>query len=256
MRILLTNDDGVNAPGLKAIHDELIKLGEVTVVAPDTERSSTGQAITLNHPVYHKVVPLGGMVAGRFKAHSLSGTPTDCVKFAVAVLLKRKPDLVVSGINRGSNDGCSVFYSGTVSAAREGALMGIPSLALSLDSYGDPDFRPAARVSAKIIRWALKARVPKGTFLNVNVPDLPEEKMRGIKFSEQCLIPIHGIFRKRRDPSGRAYYWLTGRPSATEKQAWSDTYALQKGFVTVAPIHCDGTDHAFLNKVRNKVSQL
>jgi 5'-nucleotidase len=251
MRILLTNDDGVQAPGLVAIYDELKELGEVTVVAPDMERSSTGQAITLNHPVYHKVIA----VAGKFKAHALSGTPTDCVKFAVAVLLKRKPDLVVSGINRGSNDGCSVFYSGTVSAAREGALMGIPSVALSLDSDCDPDFRTAARMSARIIRWVLKARIPKGTFLNVNVPDLPDAKIRGIQFSEQCLVPIHGVFRRRKSPSGRVYYWLTGRPLATEKQARSDTYALQKGFVTIAPIHCDGTDHVFLNKIRKKVSQ-
>jgi len=256
MRILLTNDDGVQASGLTAIHEELKDLGEVTVVAPDMERSSTGQAITLNHPVYHKIVPLSGTVAGKFKAHALSGTPTDCVKFAVAVLLKKKPDLIVSGINRGSNDGCSVFYSGTVSAAREGALMGIPSVALSLDAYDDPDFRPAARISARIIRWALKARIPKGTFLNVNVPDLPEGKMKGVRFSEQCLIPIHGVFRKRKDPSGRVYYWLTGRPLATERQAKSDTFALQKGFVTIAPIHCDGTDHAFLNKMMKKAKEL
>jgi 5'-nucleotidase len=251
MRILLTNDDGVHAPGLLAIHDEIRELGDVTVVAPDSEQSSTGQAITLNHPVYHKVVS----VAGRFRAHALSGTPTDCVKFAVAVVLKGKPDLVISGINRGSNDGCSVFYSGTVSAAREGALMGIPSLALSLDSYGDPDYGPAAKVCSRIIRWALKARMPKGTFLNVNVPDLPGSKMKGIRFCEQCLIPIHGVFRRRKDPSGRFYYWLTGRPRATERQANSDTFALQKGYVTVAPIHCDGTDHDFLKTMKKKVNK-
>jgi 5'-nucleotidase len=248
MRILLTNDDGVHAPGLLAIYNEIKALGEVTVVAPDSERSSTGQAITLNHPVYHKVVS----VAGRFKAHALSGTPTDCVKFAVAVVLKRKPDLIVSGINRGSNDGCSVFYSGTVSAAREGALMGIPSVALSLDSYDDPDYKPAAKVCSRIIRWAVRARMPKGTFLNVNVPDVPESKMRGIRFSEQCLIPIHGVFRRRKDPSGRSYYWLTGRPRATRQQAKSDTFALQENFVTVVPIHCDGTDHGFLKTINKK----
>jgi 5'-nucleotidase len=173
----------------------------------------------------------------------------------VAVVLKQRPDLIVSGINRGSNDGCSVFYSGTVSAAREGALMGIPSLALSLDSYEEPDYAPAARISARIIRWAVKTGMPAGTFLNVNVPGLPESMIRGIRFSEQCLIPIHGVFQRRKAPSGRSYYWLTGRPRATKKQAGSDTYALQNGFVTVVPVHCDGTDHAFLNKMRKKVVQ-
>ena len=134
MHILLTNDDGVYAPGIRAMYSELCKMGDVTVVAPEGERSSISQAITLNHPIYHRQVQF----VPRAHAHAISGTPTDCVKFGVTTILKEKPDLIVSGINDGSNDGCSVFYSGTVGAAREGALMGLCSVAVSLDYWIRP----------------------------------------------------------------------------------------------------------------------
>jgi 5'-nucleotidase len=245
MRILLTNDDGVHAPGIKAMYKALVKMGEVTVVAPDGERSSISQAITLSHPVFHRVVPF----EGRTKAHAVSGTPADCVKFACAVLMKDKPDLVVSGINDGSNDGCSVFYSGTVGAAREGSLLGIPSLALSLDCREACDFTSAAVWGGKAVRWVINNGLPKGTFLNVNVPDLPRSKIKGLVFASQCRVPIHGRFLKRQGPFGRTYYWLTGRPPAKKHDAATDSFLLQQSYAVAAPIQCDSTDHVFLKTI-------
>lgn len=243
MHILLTNDDGVRAPGILAMYKQLHRIADVTVVAPDGERSSISQAITLNHPIYRHTV----LFDGNIKAQAISGTPADCVKFAVSVLLKKKPDLIVSGINNGSNDGCSVFYSGTVGAAREGALLGIPSIAVSLDSTGaDPDFKVAARFGVKAVRWAVEHRLPQGTFLNVNVPDIRERDIKGLLLTSQCRVPIHGEFRRRKDPSGREYYWLTGRPPARRQDKGTDTYALQNKFAVMTPILCDVTDHDFL----------
>lgn len=244
MGILLTNDDGILAPGILAIYRVLAKIDDVIIVAPDGERSSISQAITLNHPLYHRQV----LVDGKIKAHALSGTPADCVKFALAVLLRKKPSLIVSGINRGSNDGCSVFYSGTVAAAREGALSGVPSMAVSLDGWENPDFTNPAAVGSRVARWVLENGLPAGTFLNVNVP---EKKLQGIRWTRHCRMPIHGQFVKRHDPNGRDYYWLTGRPPATGNEKDSDSYLLGRGMAVVCPIHCDATDHLFL-KERNK----
>src|SRR3989338_604903 len=152
MRILLTNDDGIYADGIYALYLELKKIGAVTVVAPDSERSSVGHGITLAHPIWDKRVNR----KGRFFGIGISGTPADCVKFAVAVILKRKPDVVVSGINLGHNDGCSVFYSGTVAGVREGALMGIPSIAVSLATFINPDFSFAAQCAAKLTKLSVQ----------------------------------------------------------------------------------------------------
>lgn len=243
-RILLVNDDGVYAPGIAAMYHELVKLGRVTVVAPESERSSISQAITLYQPLYHKRVS----VRGDFSAHAISGTPADCVKFGVTMILKDVPDLVVSGINDGSNDGCSIFYSGTVGAAREGALMGIPSIAVSMDSFGASCFRGAAKIAGKMARWALANMIPRGTFLNVNIPDVAFKKIKGIRWTSQCRVPIHGEFRKKKAPSGKTYYWLTGRPPAGKKEGETDSYLLKKNYVVVAPIHCDATDYDFLRQ--------
>jgi 5'-nucleotidase len=237
MHILLTNDDGIRAPGISTLYKTLKKTGRVTVVAPDGERSSISGAITLDHPLYHKEI----VFDGKAKGHALSGTPADCVKFALAVLLKNDPpDIVVSGINRGSNDGCSVFYSGTVAAAREGALSGFPSIAVSLDNWYAPEFTQAAAVTLKIVQWTAKNPLPKGTFLNLNVPP---GKPKGLRWTPQCRQPIHGHFQRRKDPNGREYYWMTGRPPASAKEKTSDSYLLARGFATVTPVHCDSTDY-------------
>ncbi len=247
MEILLTNDDGIYADGIRALYETLKKLGKVTVVAPDTERSSVGHGITLSHPICFSKINRHA----EFKGYGISGTPADCVKFAVSVILKRKPDLVVSGINCGANDGCSVFYSGTVAGAREAALLGIPSMAISLATFVNPNFNPAAQIGFKLAKFLSKANLPPGTFLNVNVPAIPSKQIKGIKVTRQGLIPIHGSFRKRTDPNLRNYYWMTGRMPPPKKNLDVDTYALHHGYVTATPIHCDLTDYSSLQKLSN-----
>lgn len=244
MRVLLTNDDGIYAEGLYAAYRELSKFADVTVVAPDSEQSSVGHGITLFNPLFVKKVS----PENHFNGHAISGKPADCVKFAVSVLLKgKKPDLVISGINFGGNDGCSVFYSGTVAAAREGALMGINSLAVSLDSYDNPDFSVSAKFTAKLAKWVYKNNLPKGTFLNANVPP---GKPKGIRFTRQGTEPIHETFEKRKSPHDKHYYWMGAKMPDHVNNNNIDTYALKNKFITITPIHSDLTDEAFLDKVK------
>lgn len=245
MRILLTNDDGIYAEGIYALYLELKKLGKVTVVAPDSEKSAVGHSITLAYPIVCKKVKR----KGKFFGYGVSGTPADCVKFAVGVLLKQKPDVVVSGINQGPNDGCSVFYSGTVAGAREGALFGIPSVAVSLATFVNPDFSYAARCAAVITKKFSRQSFSARTFLNVNVPNLPASKIKGIRVTRQATVPIHGTFHKRRDPHLRDYYWLSGKVSLKRKDNTIDTYALNNNYVTVTPIRSDSTDDAVLDRL-------
>jgi 5'-nucleotidase len=246
MHILLTNDDGIYAEGIYALYLQLKKLGKVTVVAPDSQRSSIGHAITLAYPIWKNKVKRKGLDFGT----SISGTPADCVKFAVGVL-KHKPDIVVSGINLGPNDGCSIFYSGTVAGAREGALMGIPSLAVSLATFVNPDFTYSAKIGAKMTKLIMKEKMPKGTFLNVNVPNKKASQIKGVKMASQGLIPIHGTFRKRVDPNSREYYWMTGKMQVKKKDNLTDSNALNNNYVTVTPIQSDQTDYSFLEKLNN-----
>ena len=245
MRILLTNDDGIYAEGIWAICRELKKIGEVTVVAPDAERSSVGHGITLSQPIWFKKVRR----KGTFFGYGISGTPADCIKFAISVILKKKPDIVVSGINLGANDGCSVFYSGTVAGAREGALLGLPSMAISLDTFVNPDFSYAAQVGRRLAKILFQNKLPRGTFLNVNVPNVSVRRIHGIKVTQQGQIPIHGSFSKRTDPNLRNYYWMTGKPPTDKKDFNVDTDALRHQYVTVTPIHSDLTDYVSLKKM-------
>lgn len=240
MRILLTNDDGIYAQGLYAAYKELIKFADVTVVAPDCEQSSVGHGITLFYPLFTKKVS----PQKYFNAHAVSGKPADCVKFALGVLFKgKKPDLVISGINVGSNDGCSVFYSGTVAGAREGALMGIDSISVSLASFDNPQFSLAAKFTAKLASWVHKNRLPHGTFLNVNVPP---GKPKGVRFTRQGTEPIHAIFEKRKNPHDKHYYWLSAKMPSHKNDNTIDTYALKNKYITITPILSDSTDETFL----------
>jgi len=247
MHILLTNDDGVYAQGIYSLYLELKKIGKVTVVAPDSEKSSVGHGITLAHPIWDKKVDR----KGRFFGIGVSGTPADCVKFATGVLLKRKPDVVVSGINLGPNDGCSVYYSGTVAGAREGALMGIPSLAISLATFANPIFKYTAQCGALLVKLMMKNKIPKGTFLNVNVPNKKKSQIKGIKMTRQGMIPIHGTFHKQMDPNCREYHWMTGKIPVRSRNNNIDTSALNNNFVTVTPIQSDQTDYSFLEELNN-----
>ena len=244
MKILLTNDDGIYAEGIYALYKELLKVGDVTVVAPDSERSSVGHGITLSHPIWFKKIRR----KNKFFGYGISGTPADCVKFAVSVILKRKPDLVVSGINLGPNDGCSVHYSGTVAGAREGALLGIPSIAASLGTFISPDFRIGAKFTARLAQKVHKNKLPAGTFLSVNIPS--RSPIQGVKVTRQGLVPIHGDFDKRVDPNLREYYWMTGKVPPQRNDLNFDTYALRKNFITVTPVHCDLTDYRCLDEIK------
>lgn len=240
MHVLLTNDDGIDAEGLFVLQKEIRKIADVTIVAPDRERSSVGHGITLSQPLWSKKVSRGG----KFYGYATSGTPADCIKIALGVILKKKPDLVIAGINPGSNEGYSVFYSGTVAGAREGAIMGIPAMAVSLTRVISPNFSYAGKVAARLARLIAKNKLPAGTFLNVNVPSLNASAIKGIRVTRQGPEPIYGKFSQRYDPSAREYLWLSAEMPPLENDLNNDTYALAKGYVAVTPVHCDLTDDA------------
>jgi len=248
MQILLTNDDGIHGEGLRAIYKELSKISKVTVVAPDSERSSVGHGITLAHPLWVQKVK----VFNKNSFYGISGTPADCVKVALRVILKKKPDLIISGINLGPNCGYSVFYSGTIAAAREGAMLGIPSIAISLATFNNPDFSYAAVVGAKLAKIFNKMKLPEQTFLNVNVPNKKSENIKGMRIVRQSIEPIHSKFLKRKDPYARSYYWLSASIPAKRSASSHDIQALRKGYVTITPIHCDLTDYSFLDELKKK----
>ncbi|MEI7998507.1 MAG: 5'/3'-nucleotidase SurE [Candidatus Omnitrophota bacterium] len=241
MKILLTNDDGIYAPGIYAIYKELIKFADVTVVAPETEQSSVGHGLTLFNPLFVRKVNR----KDKFFGYALSGKPADCVKFGMEIVLKgKKPDLVISGINLGNNDGCSVFYSGTVAGAREGTLMGVDSMALSLDTYENPDFSQSAKVGAKLAKASYKNKLPKDTFLNVNIPS---GRIKGVFATRQGREPIQCQFKQRCNPQERTYYWMMGKNPKHLNDNSIDTYALRNGYVTVTPVYCSLTHEHFLD---------
>ncbi len=243
MRILLSNDDGILAPGLLELKKALNHLGEIHVVAPEKERSGTGHGITAHKPLRPKQVQLGDGSIG----WSVNGTPADCVKLAIDALLPAQPDVVVSGINRGPNLGTDVLYSGTVSAAIEGTINGIPSIAVSLASYEYENFKEAAAFVARILPLLSpgEKRTSKFTLINVNVPP---GSPRGIKITRLGTRRYVNVFHKRIDPRGGVYYWMAGEPedSAPENpvvDADVDWDAVKNGFVSITPLHFDLTDY-------------
>ncbi|HEX9594167.1 MAG TPA: 5'/3'-nucleotidase SurE [bacterium] len=242
MQILVTNDDGIHAHGLFALTQAMKHLGEVHVVAPLVEKSAVGHALTLVDPLRVEKVFHDGVLFG----YAVHGTPADCVKLAVNVLLKTRPDLVVSGINRGANTGHNIIYSGTVSAATEGAILGIPSVALSLEWSEDPDFQPAAEIGLEVVSKVAERGLPEGVLLNVNVPALPREQIRGIRVTHQGKGRFVEFFEERLDPRGRAYYWQTGETHIPESADDVDDAALADGCVSLTPIHYDLTARQFL----------
>jgi 5'-nucleotidase len=244
--LLLTNDDGIWAPGLHALVLELQKVGEVVVVAPSTERSAVGHAITLSDPLrvwrYER--------NGSFYGYAVNGTPADCVKIAYWAIMDRKPDAVVSGINLGSNTGINTLYSGTVSAATEGAFLGVPSFAISLTTYQDPDFTYAAKFAKKLASVLLEKGLPRGVCLNVNVPAIAEKEIQGVSITRQGQAVFEEKFDRRVDPHGRVYYWLTGQKVDKETDADVDDGAIQAKMVSVTPIHYDLTRYDFLEVLK------
>ncbi|HWP35773.1 MAG TPA: 5'/3'-nucleotidase SurE [Thermodesulfobacteriota bacterium] len=246
MRILVSNDDGINAKGIRVLVAELRSLGEVTVVAPETERSAVGHAITLSDPLRVKEVRDNGELFG----YSVNGTPSDCVKIAINALLPDPPDLVVSGVNLGANVATDVIYSGTVSAATEGTIMGVPSIAVSLNTFTNPDFRPAARFARLLAEEVLERGLPERTLLNVNVPNLPLEEIKGVVVTRQGKSRFVETFHKRIDPRNNTYYWQAGEMVVIEEGEDVDVAALRAGNITVTPIHYDLTNYAALDVLR------
>ena len=245
MRILLCNDDGIQAPGIHALHGAVQDLGEVVVVAPNGERSAISHGITLTKPLHARPWPPGGPAFGT----AISGTPADCVKLAVSLLLDPKPDLILSGINLGPNAGISVLYSGTVSAATEGPLMGIPSMALSLDTFHDPNWDTAARVSRHLVEQVVggKLRIAPDIFWNVNIPNLPYEKLAGLRITRMGASRFVEKYEERHDPWGNPYYWMTGELYETGDMKGTDLEALREGYVSLSPIGFDHTEHAAIH---------
>jgi 5'-nucleotidase len=248
LNILLTNDDGIYAPGLAALYRELKLLGKVTVVAPESEQSAVGHAISLITPLRVKEVSINGGVEG----WAVSGTPADCVKIAVAELLPALPELVVSGINLGPNVGINVLYSGTVSAATEASILGVRGVAFSLNSYDkNADFTAAASLARELLEqvgaWS---RWTNGTCLNVNLPALPRDQVKGIRITRQDTGPLVEHFERRVDPRKHVYYWLAEIHERQAPNLDTDYGALAQGYITVTPIHHDLTDYHSLKDLQ------
>jgi 5'-nucleotidase len=246
MRVLLTNDDGIHALGLRALYQELREDFEVHVVAPEVEMSAVGHAITLSSPLRVRAVKL----EQGFVGYSVSGTPADCVKIAVQELMEKPPDVVLSGINLGANVGVNVLYSGTVSAATEGAFLGIRSAAISLDTIHDPDYGFAARFSRELIGYLIKNGLRHGTALNVNIPSLPPSEIAGVAITRQGINRFEESFDRRIDPRGSTYYWLTGEIPIEPENPDTDGAALKEHKISITPIHFDLTSVRDLESLR------
>lgn len=241
MKILITNDDGVFADGIYALFQEMKQLGEVIAIAPASEQSAVGHAITLWNPLRLNQVNRHG----EFFGYAVNGTPADCVKLAVHAIMEERPDVIVSGINLGANIGTAVIYSGTVSAATEGTILGIPSIAVSLATFSNPDFRFAAKFARKLAKTVLdKGGLPPGILLNVNVPSAPEDQIAGVEVTCNSDSRFEDIFEKRLDPRKRVYYWSAGVEQTYDMTEGTDSAALRANKVSVTPIHFDMTAHA------------
>jgi 5'-nucleotidase len=255
MHILLTNDDGIHARGLKILHEVLSEIADCLVVAPEREQSAVGHAITLTRPLMVRQVGGNGMFSG----FAVTGTPADCVKIGIKELAAGPVDLVVSGINLGPNVGIDVIYSGTVSAATEAAVLGVPSVAVSLDSRRhDADFSFAARFARDMALYIADHRDSlAGIPLNINIPACPESEIRSVVVTRQGRGQLLETFEKREDPRGNVYYWLAGETFIPEEgeSADSDTYALRNGMITVTPIHYDLTRYDVLAALKGSVEK-
>jgi 5'-nucleotidase len=246
LKILVSNDDGIDAPGLYVLVQEMKKIGDVTVVAPDKQQSAVGHAITMNYPLRMKEFKKNG----KFFGYSVQGTPADCIKLAVRTILKCAPDLVVSGVNHGSNTAISIIYSGTVSAATEGTILGIPSFAISVTTYGPVDFRYPSQFARKLALLINKHGLPPGTLLNVNVPPLKAKEIKGVRVTRQGKAIWNDTFDLRRDPNNREYYWLTGGLENVDKDITYDEAAVRNNYISITPIQYDLTDNRTFKTMR------
>lgn len=246
MNILLTNDDGILAPGLQALHARLAPRHAVVVVAPDQERSAVGHGITLHHPLRALPVSLNA----HFKGFAVSGTPADCVKLGIHDLLTLRPDLVLSGINPGANVGVNINYSGTVAAAKEAALCGLPAIAVSVQGREVVNLAEVAAFTESLAETVCRQGLPRGTFLNVNIPNVPFAEIAGTVVSRQGTGFLEERFEKRTDPRDQVYYWSGRDPQVFEDDPEVDGSALRGNFISITPIKCDMTDYETLERLR------
>ena len=236
--ILITNDDGYNAKGLLSLAESVAEIGEVVIVAPDRPQSGMGHAITVNEPIRCYETEL----LEEIKAYCCTGTPVDCIKMGLYILDNRLPDLILSGINHGSNVSTNVLYSGTMAAAVEGALEGIPSIGFSLTTYSsNANFNASKKIVKAITKQVLNNSLKRGVCLNVNIPDVKFELIKGIKVCRQGRAFWDDTFDKRTDPLGKDYYWLTGSFSSKEQSSDTDIHYLKENYVTVVPTQFDMT---------------
>ena len=247
-KILITNDDGIFAPGIRALWEAMCEIGDPIVIAPDTEQSAVGHAITLTDPL--RVVPVRR--SGGFEGFAVSGTPSDCTKIAIKSILDEKPDLLISGINSGSNVGNNIIYSGTISAATEGTMLGIPSIAISLDSYKSDDYRVAKMAAIDMANHVLRHGVPQGTLLNVNVPYCLPGEIKGVKITRQGTQYFKDEFDKRTDPRGRTYYWMKGNVVDKDESIEFDGKAVSEKYISVTPIHFNVTNDAYMDELKGQ----
>ena len=247
--ILVTNDDGMFAPGIKTLVSVAKEFGEVVVVAPNSPQSAKGHAVTLEEPIRINKVDLFEDVA----AYECNGTPVDCVKLAKYLVLKdRTIDLCVSGINHGSNASVNIIYSGTISAAMEASIEGVPSIGFSLLNYSfDADFSASAKIAAKVIKHALENGIQDSNLISVNIPDLPFESIKGIRVCRQAEGRWQEDFQEGEDPRGQKYYWLTGRFVSDGAIEGTDIHALENGYVSLVPSGHDLTIHKAVNSNRS-----
>lgn len=251
MNLLISNDDGIFAQGIRALADGLAAAGhQVTVVCPDRERSATGHGLTLHKPI--RAEPIDSIFHPDITAWACSGTPADCVKLALGALLEAPPDLVISGINHGANLGTDVLYSGTVSAAMEGTIEGIPAIAISLTSFSKANFQPAARFAQRLVSHCQQQPLDPAVLLNVNVPPLPLADIQGLQITRQGIRRYFDQFERRVDPRGKIYYWLAGEviqevedaphpewdqaTAAAVKALPTDVAAIQQGYISITPL--------------------
>ncbi len=246
--ILISNDDGIYAPGIKALYEVVSSFGEVSVVAPATEQSAVGHAITISDPIKLKKIERNNLFSG----YAISGTPADCIKLAVKVLLNRKPDIVISGINLGPNVGISVIYSGTVSAATEGTILGIPSIAISLGSFVEPKWETAQYAARLVIEKTIKEPLPDGILLNVNVPNVAISELKGIKITRMGKSRFEEIFHQRSNPAGDIYYWLDGDLKVIGDSSGTDIEAIQEGYISITPISYDLTNYVVMEEITKR----
>lgn len=249
--IFITNDDSLHAKGIASLIEAARSFGDIVIIAPDKPQSGMGHAITIHDPIRLNA----STIFDGIEAYSCSGTPVDCVKIGVYEILHRKPDLLLSGINHGSNASTNVLYSGTMSAAVEGAMEHIPSIGFSLDNFDqDADFSAAIKVAKQVIETVLNNGLPQGVCLNVNIPNVSISDLKGIKVCRQAYAFWEDRFDKRTDPHGKTYYWLTGTFDSHEDADDTDLRALAAGFASIVPTQFDLTAHAALKTLNEQFS--